>query len=433
MNALLRRLVVLREGEGPALAASFLTLLCMFSSYTILRPIRETMGVTSGVEKLPYLFTAGFVVMLLLQPVYGWLTARYPRTVFLPWVYGFFAANLIGFYLWFHLSADHTWIARCYYVWVGVFNLFIVAAFWSLMADVFTREQAGRLFGFIWAAASIGGLLGPAIVHELVSALGTINLLLVSAALLLASLACMTWVIRWQRSEVRRGRPGAAPEDAALGGGAFAAFVQTVRSPYLLGIALFVLLMTWVSTFLYLQQQAFVAKVFSSADQRTSFFSAVDFWVQALSLFIQALLFARLFSWAGLRALLAFVPAAMTCAYALYALVPTFMVVVVVYALRRVLDYGITRPCRDTLFTLVSREEKYKAKSFIDTFVYRGGDATSSGLYGLLTQSLHAGNAAIGWLGAATSLVWTLLALSLGQAARTRTAVAQTPAGAGPV
>jgi ATP:ADP antiporter, AAA family len=413
---LLRRLVVLQEGEGPALAASFLTLLCMFSSYTILRPIRETMGVTSGVEKLPYLFIAGFVVMLLLQPLYGWLTARYPRGVFLPWVYGFFAANLIGFYCWFRLEADHTWIARCYYVWVGVFNLFVVAAFWSLMADVFTREQAGRLFGFIWAAASIGGIIGPTIDRELVSTLGTINLLPVSAALLLLSLVFMARVIRWQRQAVASAQPGAVDEDQALGGGMFAAFTQTVRSPYLLGIALFVLLMTWVSTFLYLQQQAFVAKVFTSADPRTHFFATVDLWVQGLSLFIQALLFGRLFKWVGLRPLLAFVPIVMTCGYALYALIPTFMVIVVVYAARRVLDYAITRPCRDTLFTVVSREEKYKAKSFIDTFVYRGGDALSSGLYGVLTQSFGAGNAAIGWLGAATSAVWTLLALALGRA-----------------
>jgi ATP:ADP antiporter, AAA family len=416
MKSLLRRLVVLQEGEAPALAASFLTLLCMFSSYTILRPIRETMGITSGVEKLPSLFAAVFVVMLLLQPVYGWLTARFPRTVFLPWVYGFFAANLIGFYFWFRLEADHTWIARTYFVWVSVFNLFVVAAFWSLMADVFTREQAGRLFGFIWAAASIGGLIGPTIVRLLVARIGTINLLPVSAVLLLASLGCMFWVIHWQRRQRHHPHPGKSHEDEALGGGMFAAFEQTVRSRYLLGIALFVLLMTWVTTFLYLQQQGLVAKVFSGADERTHFFASIDQWVQGVSLFIQLLLFGRLFKWVGMRVLLAAVPLLMTAGYALYALVPTFMVLVVVYATRRVLDYAVTRPCRDTLFTVVSREEKYKAKSFIDTFVYRGGDTTCGWLYNLLTGPLGFGHAAIGWAGAVTSAVWTLLALSLGKA-----------------
>jgi len=162
MNQLLRRLVVLQPGEAPVLLASFATLLCMFSSYTILRPVRDALGITSGLENIPYLFWGVFVVMLLLQPLYGWLTSRFPRSVFLPWVYGFFAANLLIFWVWFRVQADHLWIARTYFVWVSVFNLFVVAAFWSLMADVFSREQAGRLFGFIWAGASTGGLIGPA-------------------------------------------------------------------------------------------------------------------------------------------------------------------------------------------------------------------------------------------------------------------------------
>jgi AAA family ATP:ADP antiporter len=415
LNALLRRLVVLQPGEAPALLASFATLLCTFSSYTILRPVRDALGITSGLEKIPYLFWGVFVVMLLLQPVYGWLTSRFPRTVFLPWVYGFFAANLVGFYVWFRLQEDHVWIARTYFVWVSVFNLFVVAAFWSLMADVFNREQAGRLFGSIWAGASTGGLIGPLIAHYLAVPLGAINLLPISAGLLLVSLAFMTQVIRWQR-----GRGAAAPEvagaDQALGGSMWAAFAQVVRSPYLLGITLFVLLMTWVSTFLYLEQQAFVAKVFSNADERTRFFGGIDFWVQAASLLMQLLLFGRLFKWVGLRAILASVPVIMTAGYALFALAPRFMVLVVVYAVRRVGDYALTRPCRDALFTVVSREEKYKAKSLIDTFAYRGGDALSGSLYKGLTGSLGATAADIGWLGAGISALWTVLALALGSA-----------------
>src|SRR5579863_1854225 len=386
---MLRRVLVFHEGEGAALAASFLTLLCMFSSYTMLRPVRDALGVTAGLEKLPYLFWAVFVVMLLLQPIYGWLTAHYPRSVFLPWVYGFFAANLLAFYAWFHFSTDHTWIARSYFVWVSVFNLFVVAAFWSLMADVFTREQAGRLFGFIWAGASTGGLLGPLIDRKLAVPLGAINLLPLSAGLLLLSLVFMAVVIRWQRRQAAQAQSAAAPRDSTaappagggVGGGVFAAFAQVVRSPYLLGITLFVLLMTWVSTFLYLEQQAFVAKVFANADERTRFFAGIDFWVQAAALTIQFLLFGRLFRWFGMRTLLASVPFIMVAGYVLFAFAPLFMVLVVVYAVRRVTDYSITRPCRDSLFTVVSREEKYQAKSLIDTFAYRGGDALSGSLY----------------------------------------------------
>ena len=426
MGQLLRRLVVLQPGEAPALLASFATLLCTFSSYTILRPVRDAMGVTSGLEKIPYLFWGVFVVMLLLQPVYGWLTSRYPRRVFLPWVYGFFALNLMGFYVWFHLQADHTWIARTYFVWVSVFNLFVVAAFWSLMADVFTREQAGRVFGFIWAGASTGGLIGPVIAHELAVPLGAINLLPISAGLLLLSLVSMWQIFRWQRHQRVEGPAAAASAaepartEAALGGSMFAAFTQVVRSPYLLGIAMFVLLMTWVSTFLYLEQQAFVAKVFTSADQRTRFFAGIDFWVQAASLVGQLLLFGRLFKWVGLRVMLAAVPLIMTAGYAIFALAPRFMVLVVVYAVRRVGDYALTRPCRDALYTVVSREEKYKAKSLIDTFVYRGGDATSGTLYQALTHSYGVGPSGVGWVGAAISAVWTVLALALGRAQEER-------------
>jgi len=424
LSALLRRLVVLQPGEAPALLASFATLLCMFASYTILRPVRDALGITSGLEKIPYLFWGVFIVMLVLQPLYGWLTSRFPRAVFLPWVYGFFIANLLGFYVWFRLGADRTWIARTYFVWVSVFNLFVVAAFWSLMADLFTREQAGRVFGFIWAGASTGGLIGPFVAHELAVPLGAINLLPISAALLAVSLVLMIAVIRLQRTQAAAVRVEEPPQaDAALGGSLWAAFGQVVRSPYLLGIALFVLLMTWVSTFLYLEQQAFVAKAFATADERTRFFGGIDFWVQAASLLMQLLFFGRLFRWVGLRAMLVSVPVIMTAGYALVALAPGFMVLVVVYAVRRVGDYALTRPCRDALFTVVSREEKYKAKSLIDTFVYRGGDALSGSLYKELTGSFGAGPAAIGWLGAAISALWSVLALALGKAQEQRRSV----------
>jgi AAA family ATP:ADP antiporter len=419
LNQLLRRLVVLQPGEGPALLTSFAMLLCMFASYTILRPVRDAFGITSGLDNIPYLFWGVFVVMLLLQPVYGWLTSRFPRTVFLPWVYAFFAANLVAFYIWFRLEADHTWIARTYFVWVSVFNLFVVAAFWSLMADVFTREQAGRLFGFIWAGASTGGLIGPAIANRLAVPIGVVNLLPISAALLLLSLVFMTQVIRWQRrhhAPEASGAPVAPRQEAALGGSMWAAFTQVVRSPYLLGIAAFVLLMTWVSTFLYLEQQAYVAKAFHSADARASFFAGIDWCVQAASLVIQLLLFGRLFKWVGLRTVLASVPVIMIAGYAVFAAAPRFMVLVVVYAVRRVGDYALTRPCRDALFTVVSREEKYKAKSLIDTFVYRGGDALSGSLYKAFTHDFGAGPSAVGWLGAVISAVWTMLALALGRA-----------------
>jgi len=413
LATLVHRLVVVQPEELPALLAAFATLFCMFSSYTILRPIRDTMGITSGVENLPYLWWGTFVAMLALQPVYGWLTSRFRRQYVLPWVYAFFTANLLAFYFWFNLQQDHTWIARTYYVWVSVFNFFIVAVFWSLMADVFTREQAGRMFGFIAAGASTGGLVGPLIAGRLAVPLGTINLLLISAVLLASSLFFMKRVIHWQR-HFGSGARG-ADVDTPLGGHFLAAFHQVLRSPYLLGIALFVVLLSWVSGFLYLEQQAFVAKVFATRDERTRFFSDVDFWVQAFSLVTQLFLFGRLYKWVGLRALLVSVPLIMTAGYAIFALLPTFAVLVGVLAVRRVGEYAITRPSRDSLYTVCTREEKYKAKSLIDTFIYRGGDATGASVYQLLTGVFGFGPAGIGWVGAAISALWMMLALALGK------------------
>ena len=217
MNQFLRRLVVLQPGEAPALLASFATLLCMFTSYTMLRPVRDALGITSGLDNIPYLFWGVFVVDA--AAAAGVRLAHLALAAF-----GVSAVGVLGssrptscpFWLWFHVQADHTWIARTYFVWVSVFNLFVVAAFWSLMADVFSREQAGRLFGFIWAGASTGGLIGPALTRQLAVPLGAINLLPLSAGLLLLSLVFMAQVIRWQRRQAantpqaaRRLPPGA--------------------------------------------------------------------------------------------------------------------------------------------------------------------------------------------------------------------------------
>ena len=397
---------------GGALAA-FVTAFAMFSSYAILRPIRETMGITSGVQTLPALFWGTFAGMLLVQPVYGWLTARFRRSAFLPWVYLFFVLNILGFHAWFNAQDDHTWIARAYFVWVSVFVLFVVAVFWSLMADVFSREQAGRLFGFVAAGLSTGGLFGPFLAARLAEPIGTINLLLVSAALLTASLGCLLLVLRWHRRHGENTAPG-EDRDARLGGTAWAAFRQVTHSPYLALIALFVLLLTWVSTFLYLEQQALVAQVFTDRDAQTRFFGRLDFWVQAGSLIVQLFLFGRLYRWFGFRVLIVAVPVLMTLGFAALALFPTFAVLVAVMFVRRVGEYSLTRPSRDTLYTSVTREERYKAKSLIDTFVYRGGDATSATAHALVKSTFGLGLAGVAWCGALLAALWGVVAWRLG-------------------
>jgi ATP:ADP antiporter, AAA family len=286
------------------------------------------------------------------------------------------------------------------------------------MADVFNREQAGRLFGCIAAGLSIGGLLGPVLAGLLARALGSINLLLVAVALLLASGWLMRGVIRWNHRQLdaAANEQGVLAEsrERTLQGSPFAAFSQVARIPYLRGVAVFVLLLTAVSTVLYLQQQRVVADTISDPDARTALFAQIDFAVQLFSLMAQMLLFSRLLRRFGFTAMLVSVPALLLLGFALMSLGMTMQIVVAAMVLRRIGEYAVTRPCRDMLMSVVSREQKYQAKSLIDTFVYRGGDALSaSALAGLTAVAANPGAVTV-WAGIALCTSWVVCAARLG-------------------
>jgi ATP:ADP antiporter, AAA family len=404
----------IEEHEAGAAFAGFAYIFCAFTSYMILRPVRETMGITSGVANLPALFWGTLVVTLLTQPMFGWLTSRYRRTVFLPWVYLFFALNLLAFYLWFHFQSDHTWIARAFYIWLAIFALFVPSVFWSLMADIFRPEQSRRLYGFLAAGTSAGGVLGPFIAAMLAPTIGTINLLLFSMVFLVASIFCIRYLTAWHARALAANPAIAQAPDAnrPLGGSLWAGFTLVGRSPYLLSIVAFVILLSWVTTFLYLEQAKLVEQALPDRDAQTQLFGWVDFAVQSLSLLLQLFVLSRLTKWLRFTTVMALVPLLMVIGYGSLALYPVLPVLLAAMILRRVGEYGLVRPCREMLFTTVDRETKYKAKNFIDTVVYRTGDATSA--------SLHAGLVALGfltagiaWIGAAVAGVWALLAYRL--------------------
>jgi ATP:ADP antiporter, AAA family len=313
--------VELHEWRGLVLA--FLVSFTMFTAYSMLRPVRDAMGVTSGVRSLPALFWAVFAVTLILQPIYGWMLTRFPRKRVLPWVYVGVAVTLLIFYTWFFLQADHTWIARAYFVWISVFNLFLIAVFWSLMVDVFSKSQAVRLFGFLAAGLSVGGLTGPLVAAQLAEPIGAINLLLIAAALLCVSAFFMARVVAWQstftkldaaihppapNADAEQPAPPPRDDDKPLGVNMLDAFRQVARSPYLMAISIFVLLLTFVSTILYIEQQRIVGEVIKGRDAQTAFFANLDFWVQAGALTMQLLLFPRLLRWLGFSSMLALVP-----------------------------------------------------------------------------------------------------------------------------
>lgn len=379
----------------------------------MLRPVRETMGVTSGVRSLPALFWATFVVTLVMQPLYGWALSRFPRRVVLPGIYVVVAATMLGFYGWFYLEPDHTWIARFWYVWVSVFNLFIIAALWSTMVDAFNREQAGRLFGFIAGGLSLGGLAGPALAAALAKPIGTINLLLLATAFFIAAAVVM------QRLSSTTHATATSREERAddqLKVATWDAFGQLAKSPYLIGVALFVMLLTFVSTVVYVELQRMVGTSIVGRDAQTTFFATMDFWVQAGALTMQFLLFPHLLRWLGFRNMLLAVPVIMLVVFAGLAMAQSLAIIAAAQIIRRIGEFGITRPCREMLFTAVAPGEKYLAKSLIDTFIYRGGDAVSAsilaGIVALAATSAVAASASA-IFGVAIAAAWVGVALWL--------------------
>ena len=371
------RIAAARRREIPAVIAGFLLFFLLFAGYFMLRPVRETMGIAGGVDNLQWLFLGTFLATLAVVPLYGALSARIPRRLLLPATYIFFAATKAGFGAALLAEPDNVWVGRAFYIWLSVYNLFVISIAWSLMADVFQPGQAKRLFAQIAAGASLGGLAGPLLSGLLVVSVGHAGLLFISAALLIASLIAVAFLLRWRAVNNPEQRAGEDPSEA-LGGSMIAGLTLTLRSPYLLVVSLFVILLASVSTFLYFEQARLVEAAFPDPTHQTQIFSAIDAAVQALTILIQLFVTGQLAKRLGVTFLLTAVPVAMTIGFGALALAATFPVLVVVMMIRRVGEYALARPGREMLFTTVDPETKYKAKNAIDTVVYRGGDAVSA-------------------------------------------------------
>ena len=371
-----------RPGEGRALCWSFAYFFCLLAGYYVLRPLRDEMGVAGGVRNLQWLFTATFLVMLAAVPLYGALVARLPRRRFIPAVYHFFAANIALFWLLLTLDIERLVVARVFFVWISVFNLFAVSVFWSFMADLFSSEQGKRLFAFIAAGGSAGALAGPALTVWLAVPLGPANLLLVAALFLEGAVLC---VRRLERAAPKA--ESEVPEKtaaAALGGGGFDGVAMLLRSPYLAGIALWVTLLSVAATFLYFQQANIVAAASDDPAVRTRIFAGVDLAVGLLTIVVQFFATGRLIARFGVGAALAFLPLVFAAGFAALAAAPVLAVVIGFQALQRTANFAISNPAREVLFTVLARGEKYKAKNVIDIMVVRGADAGGGWLFAAL-------------------------------------------------
>lgn len=402
------RIIGAEPGELAGAAWSFAYFFFLLSGYYVLRPLRDEMGIAGGVQQLPWLFTGTFVAMLLAVPAFGALTARFRRRRFLPAVYYFFIVNILLFYLLFAAGMAPAYVARAFFIWTSVFNLFVISVFWSFMVDRYSSEQARRLFGFIAAGGSTGAIVGPLLTATLATRIGHVELLLVSALLLLAAVVCIHVLLRLPGQ--RREQPGAERE---LGGSIWAGINAVVRQPYLAGIAGFIFLYTMLATFLYFTQANLVRAAIEDSAQRTALFARIDLAVNALTIVTQLFVTHRVVRRLGVPLALAVIPLAMMVGFAALALAPLLTVLVMFQVVRRAGDYAITRPARELLFTVVGREAKYKAKNFLDTVVYRGGDALSGWSFAGL-QALGLGLTGIAWIGVPVAALWTALALRLG-------------------
>ncbi|MEE1866036.1 NTP/NDP exchange transporter [Pseudomonas auratipiscis] len=407
-----------RKGEGPLVVAGLSLFFLLFVGYFMLRPVRETMGVAGGVENLQWLFTGTFVLTLIALPLFGWLATKVQRRRILPWTYSFLASNLLVFAALFAQQPDNLWSARAFYIWLSMFNLLSISLAWSVLADVLSSEQAKRLFGLLAGGASVGGLVGPLLGTLLVGVIGHSGLVVLATACLLGCIVAAAYLHQYRD---RHPLPADAelPRSRPLGGNPFAGASEVLRSPYLLAIALFVVLLASVSTFLYFEQARLVAEHFTSRTEQTQVFGLIDSAVQFLSILTQVFVTGHLARKLGVGILLVAVPLVMVVGFLWLAMAPLFAVFVVVMVVRRGGEYALVRPGREMLYTVVAPEHKYKAKNFTDTVVYRGGDALSGWVKrGLDLLGEHPGLAML--IGAAIALIWALTGGWLGREQRRR-------------
>jgi ATP:ADP antiporter, AAA family len=405
-HRILSKLIDVRPSEARALAWAWLYIFSLLSAYYILRPIRDQMGVAGGVNNLQWLFTGTLVGMLVLNLPFSYLVKTFPREKFIAISYRFFIANILLFAIALYLATPEQaiWVGRIFFIWTSVFNLFVVSIFWQMIVDVFTAEQGKRLFGFIAAGATLGAMAGSIFTVSTVEHLAPAYLMIGSAVMIEVAVFCVRRLSAL--SAALSERPQSEQDnETPVGGTLLAGFHDALASSYLLNVSLFLLLYAVTSTFLYFQQANVVSHVFSDRAAQTQFFATVDLGVNALTLVIQLFLTGRILKWFGVGTTLSMLPAASIIGFGAVALLPSLTSVVAFQLIRRAGNFAIARPTREILFTVLPREDRYKAKSFIDTAVYRLGDQIGAWSFALLSfLKLEATEISI--VAAATSVVW---------------------------
>ena len=431
----LSRLVKFEPGEGAALSWASACFFFILAGYYVIRPLRDEMGASAGGDALNWLFLGTLAGTLLMNPLFGALVSRFPRRVFVPAVYHFFAASFVVFYAVLNVleGANRIAAARFFFIFASVFNLLIVSVFWGFLADLFRPSQAKRLFGFIGLGGTLGGIAGGVLTASLAKALGPVTLLLLAAALFEIAVFCSKRLVRLfgvDEAAAKTRDDGddrkVAAEGIPPGTGALSGLKLFLKSPYLLGIAVFLLLFTIGSTFLYLEQARIVRAAFHDSASRTAFFAKADLAVNVLTALTQLFLTGRLLPLVGLGPALALLPVITGGGFVALGLSPTAGTLFFVQVARRAAEFALVKPAREVLFTVVSREEKYSAKSFVDTFVYRSGDAIGA-LADKLVVLIGISRSGFAWAFLPVAALWTWNAFALGRRQRELAAAIEPP------
>jgi AAA family ATP:ADP antiporter len=408
-------LAAVEPHEVRAVVLSMLFGLLLFGSYSVVKPVRDTMGTVYGVSHLQNLFTGTLIGCLLIAPLYSTLAARVKLSTFLPWVYVVIGVSILGFYGVFESGrVQDRALAAVFYVWVSTFNMLILSVFWTFMADTFSRTQAKRLFGFVAAGITIGGIIGPIIATLLAEVVGNYNLMLISAVGFVLTAGVVRLLVHEKQRMLAAGEESQHTSMAHRLGSAnpFAGFSLLLRSRYLILLSLFLLLMTWISTVVYIQLSDLIQHAFRNPAARTHAYALIDLSVNSIAVFLQLFGTGRLISRFGVTTGLMINPVIMVIAFLAVAFSPVLMVLGAIQIVRRAAEYAVAKPSREMLFTVVDQESRYKAKNVIDTVVYRFGDVTAAWMSSAI---LPHGVGGLAVFGALISAAWFPVAWILGR------------------
>ncbi len=452
VKSLFSKIVDVKPNELHALLLAFAFNFVVLGGYYVIRPIRDEIGADRGVENLPWMYTGTLIGMLIANALYAALVTRMSRRRFIPIAYRFAVANLFLFFLlmrWMPPAQERAVLAPIFFIWVSVFNLFATTMFWSFMADVFTSEQGKRLFGFIAVGGSMGGIVGGFVTSSLAGKMSTGLFLLITAVMLEVAAQCVRRFpddftgrnIDFQSvrpaglqpaelaaaEKISAGRTGQRPmfqphaataaEEQPIGGKLWEGATHIARSPYLLGLAAFLMIYTLTNTWAYFQQADLTKHYLQDRAARTSFLANIDIAVNTITVVIQIFLTGRLMKWFGVGVTLVLMPLLSATGFAAIGFAPVLTVLATFQVMRRAAGFALLRPAREVLFTVLRREDKYKAKSLIDTFGYRVGDQIGAWSYPLM-RWFGLGLVGISWVAVPFGAIWCVLGIWLGRRQR---------------